>query len=251
MRGSAIAVALLCTIGCERPIRPQTQPAGEPTTATTKALEAGAKALQTSAPLGQMNVYLVGFHPMKDDPSHQMEAHHFCNQVNEDFAQCVLFDGNTKNANLDGIEYIISETLYQTLPAGERRYWHPHNYEILSGELVAPGIPDAAEHELMKKKVNSYGKTFHTWNSDPFGGKGDKLPLGTPMLAWSFNHDGEVAPGLVERRDRAMDVDTAKERRDRADLAKLAHPQDGVNALRRAFPHAGGAPAGVKGTDEP
>lgn len=54
-----------------------------------------------------MNVYLVGLHPMKDHPEHQMEAHHFCRQVNEDFAQCTLFDGNTKDANLNGIEYII------------------------------------------------------------------------------------------------------------------------------------------------
>ncbi len=30
-----------------------------------------------------------------------MEAHLYCNQVNEDFAQCVLFDGNTKQANFN------------------------------------------------------------------------------------------------------------------------------------------------------
>jgi len=49
------------------------------------------------------------FHPMKQEPAHQMEAHHFCKQVNEDFAQCVLFDGNTSAANMTGVEYIISE----------------------------------------------------------------------------------------------------------------------------------------------
>ena len=51
----------------------------------------------------------------------QMEAHHYCNQVNEDFAQCVLFDGNTADSRLMGVEYIISAKLYSTLPASESR----------------------------------------------------------------------------------------------------------------------------------
>src|SRR5690606_11483694 len=137
---------------------------------------------------------------------HQMEAHHFCNQVNEDFAQGVLFDGNTREANLNGIEYSISERLFEALPQDERQYWHPHNYEILSGQLVAPGIPDVAEKELMKGKVNSYGKTFHLWSTD----RGDKLPLGEPILAWSFNRDGEAKRGLVEDRDTGLGINSAE-----------------------------------------
>lgn len=49
-----------------------------------------------------------------------MEAHHFCRQVNQDFAQCILFDGNSENANLNGIEYIVSEKLFETLSTEER-----------------------------------------------------------------------------------------------------------------------------------
>jgi hypothetical protein len=85
-----------------------------------------------------MDIYPVGFHPMKDGPAHQMEAHHFCHQVNEDFAQCVLFDGSTAQARLNGFEYIISEKLFASLREAERKYWHPHNGEILSGQPVAP-----------------------------------------------------------------------------------------------------------------
>ena len=29
-----------------------------------------------------------------------------------------------------------------------KKLWHPHNYEVLSGQLTAPGLPQAAEHEL-------------------------------------------------------------------------------------------------------
>jgi len=159
----------------------------------------GARALQSNTPPKQLDIYLVGFHPMKDNPSVQMEAHHYCKQVNEDFAQCVLFDGNGKDANLNGIEYIISERLFNALPETERKYWHPHNYEILSGELIAPGLPRTAEKELMKGKMNSYGKTWHVWMTDNHGKRVDQLPVGEPHLAWSFNRDGEADPGLMDR----------------------------------------------------
>lgn len=213
-------------------------PPGEDKTLKTRVLEAGAKLLQSSTPLEPMDVYLVGFHPMKEHPDHQMEAHHFCHQVNEDFAQCTLFDGNAKDARLNGIEYIISEKLFDSLPAEERRFWHPHNAEILSGQLVAPGIPQVAEKELMRSKMNSYGKTWHVWNTGLPGQSGDRLPLGPPQLAWSFNRDGEARPGLVEQRDRRMNVDSAEKRRERAELRALAKPQSGVDDLRAAFPNA-------------
>ncbi|RBP64154.1 uncharacterized protein DUF1264 [Brevibacterium sanguinis] len=120
-------------------------PAGEGKGAWLTALEQGANLLQNTTPLKDFDVYVVGFHPAKDDPQMQMEAHHFCRVVNDDLIQCILFDGNTREANLIGIEYIVSEDLFATLPAEERSYWHPHNFEILSGQLIAPGLPAAAE----------------------------------------------------------------------------------------------------------
>jgi hypothetical protein len=224
--------------GCESTKKkpPGVQPEGREKTTKTRALESGAAMLQTQSPLRPMDIYLSGFHVAKRDPSHQMVAHHYCRQVNEDFAQCVLFDGNTADANLIGIEYIISETLFESLPAQEKRYWHPHNYEILSGQLTAPGIPDAAEKELMRGKMNSYGKTWHVWNSAPFGKRGDRMPLGGPVLEWSFNRDGEALPGLVEERDRRMGTDIVQERLNRKDLVPLAKPQSGVDVLKKKFP---------------
>lgn len=216
-------------------VDPKTRPAGTPESAKTRVLKAGAALLQTDSPLEPMNVYLNGFHPMKENPAHQMIAHHFCNQVNEDFAQCALFDGNTRTANLNGIEYIISEKLFNSLPAEEKKYWHPHNYEILSGQLVAPGLPEVAEKALMKSKMNSYGKTWHVWNTGMPNAQGDKLPYGPPMLAWSFNRDGEDQPGLVAGRDRMMKINSADIRRNRADLTPLAKPQWGVDDLLGKF----------------
>ena len=248
---SLLTVATVFLAGCGAISKPETTPAGSDESTKTEVLEAGATALQTDAPLDPINVYLVGFHPMKADPGHQMEAHHFCNQVNEDFAQCVLFDGNTELANLNGVEYIISEKLFKTLPEEEKQYWHPHNYEILSGQLVAPGLPNVAEIELMKTKVNSYGKTWHFWRTGSGEKEGDPLPLGEPELAWSFNRDGEVKPELLERRDRQMGISSSEKRKDRQDLVDMANPQMGVDALKDAFPGPTESIPGVRdsGTD--
>jgi len=213
-------------------------PPGAAKSAKTRLLEAGAWALQADAPTDLLNIHLVGFHPSKAEPGHQMEAHHYCRQVNEEFAQCALFDGNGRDANLNGIEYIISARLFAQLPEEEKKYWHPHNYEILSGQLVAPNIPILAETELMQGKINSYGKTWHVWMTGMYGRAPDALPLGEPSLAWSFNRDGEALPGLVEQRDARLQVDTGTRRDARRELTDLAQPQQGVTALRERFPDA-------------
>jgi hypothetical protein len=230
-----------CGGGDTSPRDGQTGP-GADRTAKTAALESGADLLQSKAPVEQIAMYLNGFHVSKHDAAMQMEAHHYCNQANEDFAQCVLFDGNTGDARLMGIEYIISEKLYVTLPADEKAYWHPHNYEVLSGTLRMPGLPDVAEQEALRTKINSYGKTWHTWMTGMHAREADPLPFGPPHLQWSFNRDGEAHPAMIQARDARMDLDTTKARQDRKDLVPLARPQGGVDAMAAFFPGATAMP---------
>lgn len=225
--------------------------AGKPWKAS--ALEAGAEMLQDNAPVKQFDIYVNGFHCAKHQPDMQMEAHHYCRQVNGEFFQCVIFDGNTRDANLIGVEYIISERLFNELSPEEQAYWHPHNFEILSGELIAPGLPEAAEKEMLKFLVNSYGKTWHTWMTSNRNQvkEGDALPLGEPHLMWSFNRFHELDDAMREGRNQAFDVDTREKMEQRKDLASSAHPQRGVDALKDAFPDADGRPPGVKDADAP
>ena len=237
---SAVAVAA-CGGGNTPPQRGEAAP-GADRTAKTAALESGANLMQAQAPVEKIAMYLSGFHVSKDDPQMQSEAHHYCNQVNEDLAQCVLFDGNTADARMTGLEYIISEKLYGTLPAEEKAYWHPHNYEILSGQLRMPGLPDTAENEALKGKVNSYGKTWHTWMAGMHGRQPDPLPLGPPHLQWSFNRDGEARTDMTQARDRRMDLDSTRARQERQGLVPLARPQGGVDAMAGAFPAAKAVP---------
>lgn len=227
---------LVClSIACGREDSPPAGvPQGSPKREGTRFLETGAQALQSFEPVQSIDTYLDGFHAMKDDPSHVMEAHHFCRARNEEFTQCAIFDGNTAEANLVGIEYIISERLFESLAPDERALWHPHNYEILSGQLVAPGLPDVAEHAFLQKKLNSYGKTWHLWNTAADHGK--TLPVGRPMLAWSYNADGELGRDLIGERDKRMNIDSERKRAARKDMAEKVHPQRGVHALAAAFP---------------
>lgn len=224
---------------------PPTTPAGERKTLKQAILEHGANLLQDVTLVKQFDIYVVGFHCAKLDPQMQMEAHHYCRQVNGDLLQCVIFDGNTADANLIGVEYIISERLYDGLPDGEKQNWHPHNFEILSGQLVAPGLPTVAEKAMLKLLMNSYGKTWHTWHTgrpDGKGKPGDQLPMGDAMLMWSFNRDGEVDRSLEENRNQRMGLDTAKKRQERQEFVPLAQPQQGVDLLEGAFPDASRTP---------
>jgi hypothetical protein len=120
---------------------PPTRPAGERKGLKVSVLDIGARFVQDASPLKGFDAYVVGLHCARDEPSMQMEAHHYCKQVNADLFQCAIFDGNTEEANLIGIEYIISEGLFEGLPEEEKSYWHPHNFEVLSGQLVAPDLP--------------------------------------------------------------------------------------------------------------
>jgi hypothetical protein len=95
-------------------------------------------------PIGSINAYLDGFHFYNGRMEQQMEAHHYCAILNEDMIQCVIYDGNTKDAKLMGVEYIVSEQLFSGLPSAEKSLWHSHVHEVKAGQLIAPGIPEVA-----------------------------------------------------------------------------------------------------------
>jgi hypothetical protein len=200
-------------------------PPGPPPTVESRLLDAGADLLQHKKPIDAMSAYLNGFHFYADDMGRQVEAHHFCTHLTEDLHQCVIFDSNAADAKLIGIEYIVSERVFKTLPEDEKRLWHSHDYEVKSGQLIAPGVPDLAEHALMRDLVTTYGKTWHTWQTD----RNPALPLGIPSLMMGFTADGQTDPRLVAARDKRMSVSSMQERQNRADIGAPA-PLRGANA---------------------
>jgi hypothetical protein len=245
----AASLLLTITAACSREDTPPSNaeaPPGAKKEMDTKVLEKSAEALQDLSAIRSIDHYLDGFHVMKDDPSLHMEAHHYCKGMNEEFTQCVIFDGNTADSNIIGVEYIISEGLFESLPDDEKKNWHPHNYEILSGQLIMPGVPAVAEKAALGKKMNSYGKTWHIWDTGHVGHPAaHKLPIGKPLLAWSYNRDGEMPANLVAARDQRMNVSTSEKRKDRAELASKAKPQMGVDDLKAKLSGSAAPPPGV------
>lgn len=190
------------------------KPPGAEKDAKSKTLELGADLLQAKGPLKKINAYLDGFHFYNGNINAQMEAHHYVSQLNEDVYQAIIYDGNGEDAKLMGIEYIISEKLFKTLPEEEKRLWHSHHYEVKSGSLIAPGIPEIAEHELMEKLVSTYGKTIHTWHTD----QDRTLPLGSPMVMMGFTKDGQLNAHLLQERNKRFGISTAEKKKNRSDI---------------------------------
>ena len=220
-----MALLLLSACGGENTPSNVDAPGGEKTT-KDKTLNTGADMLQDKAPLKKFNSYLDGFHFYNGNINAQMEAHHYVDQLNEDMYQAIIFDGNGDDAKLMGVEYIVTPKLFNTLTPAEKLLWHSHVYEVKSGELIAPGIPDLAEHELMEKLVTTYGKTIHTWHTD----QDRTLPLGSPMIMMGFTADGQINQALLSARDRRLKVSTEEERKKRADI-----PSPQIDPLANAW----------------
>lgn len=207
---------------------PATAIPGGKTSTSLRTLETGAQVIQSRLPVEAISAYLDGFHFYSGDKDGQMEAHHYVTVLNDDVMQAVIYDANTHDARLMGVEYIISERLFRTLPPDEKKLWHSHQYEVKSGSLIAPGLPAVADKALMNKIVNTYGKTWHTWHTD----RDKTLPLGIPALMMGFTGEGQLDPALLADRDRRFDVNTQEIKQQRQDV--LARPvAEGANAWER------------------
>jgi hypothetical protein len=165
------------------------------------------------APVGNHHLHFCGIHVAKKDPKIQVITQHYCGMRGEPGAQmhqCLLYDTVGKGAKLLGVEYIISNELFQTLPEEEKKYWHVHTYEVLGGGLIAPTMTPADEMAFMKGLLTTWGKTWHTWPDQT-----TPVPMGEPMLMWSLTGDGQEDPEVIALRDKEFGVTTAHIRKKR------------------------------------
>jgi len=205
--------------------RDQSVKAEEPTPGSPKslkkaALEHGASMVQNFTPINQIHQHLCGLHVYSGDLNRQVPAHHFCGHLNDDFRQCIIYDSDEKDAKLIGVEYVVSEKLFLTLPPEEQKYWHSHVVEVKSGVLVAPRVPEPMEKAAMSDFANTYGKTVHTWQVDKY-----QLPLGPPQLMMSFTDESQIDEKLLRARDEKYGYNTEDIKKKRKDIE--THPKVG------------------------
>lgn len=85
---------------------------GDPLSVKSNVLNAVAGGTQNFGPIKHICEHVCGFHGYAHDMTRQVHAHHMCSHVNEDFRQCIIYDSPEPTARLIGIEYIISEKLF-------------------------------------------------------------------------------------------------------------------------------------------
>jgi len=174
----------------------------------------------SKVPPKQVEMYLDGFHNYKSDlkrePGKQLQLRvgHFCVHNSPDLIQCMLFDTNGsvegKHPRLIGVEYVITDKVYQSLSKAEKEYWHPHDGEVSSGMLVLPGMPKKDQDDTLKFVSTTWGKTWHAWNPERQSEKDGAskvvwpdIPKGPAQLMWSVRPADATAETKKIMADRA------------------------------------------------
>jgi len=174
---------------------------------SSQVLDMGAQLVQALKPVRQMKQHACSFALYAHDLHRQMEVHHFVSRLNQDVLQCAVYDSDKPSARLigthrrrlfsaapapparrtvtkiivvmlAGVEYMVSDTIFEGLPPDEQRLWHSHAYEVKAGLWTDVGVPEALQSSEMASLAKTYGKFWCTWQVD----RGDALPLGAPAL---------------------------------------------------------------------
>nr|GLL30312.1 oil body-associated protein 2C-like [Ipomoea trifida] len=193
-------------------------PPGKAMTMGQHMVDKGAQMLQSLTPIKEMSQHACTFAIYSHDMSRQIETHHFITRINQDFLQCAVYDSDESHGRLIGVEYIISDKLYEGLPEDEQKLWHSHAYEIKSGLWVNPRIPEMLGRSELENLAKTYGKFWCTWQTD----RGDKLPIGLPSLMMSPQavNPGIVKPELVQKRDKKYNISTNSLKESRVEIAE-------------------------------
>lgn len=105
-----------------------------------------------------------------------LDVHLYCsNTSGRLMATCILFDGNSTNSALMGVEYIISSEQYASLPEREKPNWSPISVEE-EAEVRYPNLSPQQVQELSTQFEGSYVKLIMTWNPN------DSLPSYPPQV---------------------------------------------------------------------
>lgn len=187
---------------------------GAPLSLATETMDTAMGAVQGFAPIRKIGRHFCAFHFYAENMGRQVEAHHYCSHLNDEVRQCVIYDSDQPGARLIGVEFIVSERLYGTLPAEEKKMWHSHEYEVKSGILICPELAAVAERPVMQELVTTYGKTWHFWEID----RGDPLPFGVPKLMGAFYKDGQIEDRLIEDVEKRYGLSIKDRREMRADF---------------------------------
>ena len=104
-------------------------------------------------------------------------AHHYCKQVRGGMFECQLYDSDSKDARLVGVEVVVDAKTWQAFDSVENKNWHYHKTEIPKVNAKLPDLSSEEAAKVVKTLEETYGKIYLLW--DP--AKSD-LPIGSPSI---------------------------------------------------------------------
>lgn len=146
------------------------QPA--PTTPTTPSV--ASPSVQAAKPSSGWDLHIDAIRHFSGKA--EMVAHHYCKQVSGMW-ECQLFDSDSADARLVGVEVVVDTPTYNSFTQAEKANWHYHKEEIPKVEAKLPDLSAEEAAKVVATLEETYGKIYLLW--DP--GLGNQ-PVGNPSL---------------------------------------------------------------------
>jgi uncharacterized protein DUF1264 len=152
------------------------------TTTTTVMAQQDTNATTAARPTEGYDAHVVGIRSIYGLP--EMEAHFYCKMNENIMATCQIYDSSSANANLIGIEYIISAEQFNSLPEEEKPNWYILNETLAQrSNLRIPELSQEESNEALSGFLGTYGKLILTWNPQ------NPLPSSPPQLVDLHNRE--------------------------------------------------------------
>jgi hypothetical protein len=136
----------------------------------------------TARPTEGYDAHAVGIRSIYGLP--EMEAHFYCKMNENIVATCQIYDSDSTNATLIGIEYIITAEQFNSLPEEEKPNWYIINETLAQRtNLRIPELSQEESNQALSGFLGTYGKLILTWNPQ------NPLPSTLPQVVDLHNRE--------------------------------------------------------------
>lgn len=104
-------------------------------------------------------------------------AHHFCKQVSGGLTECQLYNSDSPDAKLVGVEMVVPTETWSKFDPSEQAMWHYHKEEIPKINAKLPDLSDEEAAKVVKSLEETYGKIYLLWDPSV-----SDQPLGNPSV---------------------------------------------------------------------
>jgi hypothetical protein len=136
----------------------------------------------TARPTEGYDAHAVGIRSIYGSP--EMEAHFYCKMNENIVATCQIYDSDSTNATLIGIEYIITAEQFNSLPEEEKPNWYIINETLAQRtNLRIPELIQEESNQALSGFLGTYGILILTWNPQ------NPLPSTLPQVVDLHNRE--------------------------------------------------------------